>query len=68
MYVEVGHIDLPHVIPPSELRLHRVQTLHLEVLVLEEQVDRGQVDAPLILPVPFFGTGKKADHTSRVSD
>ena len=23
---------------------------------------------PLILSVPFFGTGKKADHTPRVSD
>ena len=46
MHVEVRHVDLPHMIPPSELRLHRVQTLHLEVLVLEERVDRGQVDAP----------------------
>ena len=46
MHVEVRHVDLPHVIPPSELGLHCVQTLHLEVLVLEEQVDRGQVDTP----------------------
>ena len=46
MHVEVRHVDLPHVIPPSELGLHCVQTLHLEVLVLEERVDRGQVDAP----------------------
>ena len=46
MHVEVRHVDLPHVIPPSELGLHCVQTLHLEVLVLQEGVDRGQVDAP----------------------
>ena len=45
MHVEVRHVDLPHVIPRAELGLHRVQTLHLEVLVLEERADRGQVDA-----------------------
>ena len=46
IHVEVRHVDLPHVIPPAELGLHRVQTLHLEVLVLEERIDRGQIDAP----------------------
>ena len=48
MHVEVRHVDLPHVIPPSELGLHCVQTLHLELLILEERVDRGQVECSVV--------------------
>ena len=68
MHVEVGHVDLPHVLSPAELGLKGVQALHLEVLVLEVRIDRRQVDAPRILSVPFFGTGKKTDLTRRLSD
>ena len=39
MHVQVRHVDLPHVVPATELSLNRVKAFHLEMLVLEVWVD-----------------------------
>ena len=45
MHVEVGEVDLGHPISAAEHACKRVSALHLKVLVLEERVDRPEVDA-----------------------
>ena len=61
VHVEVARIHFGDQVVSANELLHGVQPFHFAMLVLNELLGLRRSTQPRILPVPFFGTGKKVD-------